>query len=1158
MTSILQNTTKGGEYWKTIYQAFSSINFNAYDFDTIRNSLINYIRINYSEQFNDWIASSEFVAIIDLVAYLGQSLAYRIDLNARENFIDIADRKESVLRLAQYLSYKPKRNIPARGLLRIESVATNDDVIDFFGKNLNGIQILWNDPNNPNWFDQFILILNNAFTSSNKFGLPVSRADFNGIIQQVYQLNTIPFGFGIKNFTVTVDGFSLPCDVTSLTLDNAGIISEREPNQFSPVNILYRNDGNGFSSPNTGFFFLFKQGSLGYSDFRLDYPIENRTLDIDIPNINEFDVWVQTINEAGIPIQSWKRVPALVGNNVIYNAISKEERNLFEVITRNDDKISIRFGDNRFAKAPTGIIRVLYRTSLGERISIESSDIQTINLSYSYYNDKNQPKTIKFQLSLTQNVANSLPSQSIEEIRFAAPNVYYSQNRMVNGEDYNVLPLSNSNAIKISAYNRIYSGHSRYFDIIDPTTKYKPSICIGDDGILYEAYNTREISQRTTILPNNNSNLSNDDIIFQYIESILRDQNFKQFVLNSLKNNTNFPLGTAPNNPAAAQYNPWSPSQPLRWFLSQNSNYSTTGYFYIDTSISGDDSNPADRNNPIQIDIVPPQNPYQVISPYSYVKFDNGIWATVLEVITNGNGLLPNGAGKVKLNKNIPMGAKVVKVVPGFRTFFNLAEIDNIRNVLSNNPNEFAIYWNWFTQSWEIYSFNNETPSQDHSNFVLISLPQTELLNVTKRKNGWLIAFSNSLLSSTIKSFVLKNRNLVYVFESEKNVRFYFTNNQKDAIKLLPINIEQSSIIYSPAPFDSWKNTSISGTPIKKEISLKILNKFVERDGWENPARVYIGYQNADFDEFFDDIDSIEQIIIANRNVYWESKTDRFGYKLYVPALHVRERFDASTLNIPTLPSLKEGEIVFLTNLQKFYKVLVDNPSNIGDLEELPRGAYKKFKGRAKLYFSWYHHSQETTRIDPAVSNIIDVYVLEKEYDRKYRQWVKTPNAVPDDNNNPPTPPSPFELQLIFQDITELKMISDQIVYHPVKYKALFGSKAEPELQAKIIVVKLPSSNLSDGEIKTTIIQAMEEYFQPENWSFGQPFFFSELSAYIHLRLSNSISSVVLVPKNEIAKFGNLYEIKMNENELPISVATVDDIEIVPSLNEDVLKILGG
>ena len=73
--------------WTKIYQTFTNADFTSYDFETLRNSMISYIKNYYPETFNDFLESSEYLALIDMIAFLGQSLAFRADLNARENFM---------------------------------------------------------------------------------------------------------------------------------------------------------------------------------------------------------------------------------------------------------------------------------------------------------------------------------------------------------------------------------------------------------------------------------------------------------------------------------------------------------------------------------------------------------------------------------------------------------------------------------------------------------------------------------------------------------------------------------------------------------------------------------------------------------------------------------------------------------------------------------------------------------------------------------------------------------------------------------------------------------------------------------------------------------------------------------------------------------------
>ena len=147
------------EDFRTIYRSFSEINFTAYDFDTIKTSMIEYLVRNFPEEFNDFIESSEFIAIVELLAYMGQTIAFRQDLNTRENFLDTAERDESILRLAKMLNYVPKRNLPGAGLLKIYSVRTTEEIFDSNGKDVSNQTIIWNDVNNGDYLEQILLVL---------------------------------------------------------------------------------------------------------------------------------------------------------------------------------------------------------------------------------------------------------------------------------------------------------------------------------------------------------------------------------------------------------------------------------------------------------------------------------------------------------------------------------------------------------------------------------------------------------------------------------------------------------------------------------------------------------------------------------------------------------------------------------------------------------------------------------------------------------------------------------------------------------------------------------------------------------------------------------------------------------------------------------------
>ena len=206
------------------------------------------------------------------------------------------------------------------------------------------------------------------------------------------------------------------------------------------------------------------------------------------------------------------------------------------------------------------------------------------------------------------------------------------------------------------------------------------------------------------------------------------------------------------------------------------------------------------------------------------------------------------------------------------------------------------------------------------------------------------------------------------------------------------------------------------------------------------------------------------------------------------------------------------------------------------------------------LHFRWKHYAPRENRIDPSISNIIDMFVITNAYFREVLQWKNSR----DDVESFPRPPTSESLRVQFGELSQFKMLSDEIVFKPGRFKLLFGRGAEPELQARFKVVKMPSTTLTDNEVKSRVIDAVESYFELENWDFGERFYYTELSAYIHQRLSNIISTVVIVPQKAESAFGNLFQIKSEVNELFLSTATVADVDVVSNLTETNLRIRRG
>jgi hypothetical protein len=207
--------------------------------------------------------------------------------------------------------------------------------------------------------------------------------------------------------------------------------------------------------------------------------------------------------------------------------------------------------------------------------------------------------------------------------------------------------------------------------------------------------------------------------------------------------------------------------------------------------------------------------------------------------------------------------------------------------------------------------------------------------------------------------------------------------------------------------------------------------------------------------------------------------------------------------------------------------------------------------GRQGLSYQYRHNSNNTTRIDPATTNIIDLYVVTQSYYTAYQNYIQdSTNTVPK-----PSTPTIAELSASYGKVQDYKMLSDSVVLNSVVFKPLFGPKADPALRGTIKVIKTNTTTASDSEIRSAVLTAMNTYFDINNWNFGDTFFFSELSAYLHNQLGDLISSAVLVPNNPNEPFGTLYEIKSAPYEIFVNGAIAENILVIAALTPNELQI---
>jgi len=1124
-TTSRQNNLILNEDWTRIYQTFKNADFKSYDFENLRRVIISYFRENYPEDFNDYIESSEYLALIDAIAFLGQSLAFRIDLASRENFIELAERKESVLRLAKMLSYNAKRNINAKGLLKFDTVSTTENILDSNGKNLSQQTIIWNDPTNQNWAEQFVAVLNAAMADNTEFGRSQGSDVIEGIQTEQYRFRTISTDVPIFTFSKVVAGRNMTFELVSTSFKGKEEIYEESPTPGNQLGFVYRNDGRGGTSANTGFYLMFKQGSLELADFSIDIPTTNEIVAVDANNINNNDVWLFALSSAGVQLNEWTKVSALAGNNIAYNSVTSNIRDIYTVITKENDRVDLAFADGVYGNLPQGKFRVYYRTSNGLSYQIAPAELRGITIAIPYANKQGISHTLTITLGLKYTISSSSPSESIDTIRINAPAQYYTQNRMVTGEDYNLAPLAASqNILKIKSINRTSSGISRNYEIIDASGKYSSVNVFADDGLIFKEEIERSLSFKFT----NRIEILN--FIRNTIEETVNEVDVYNFYLTKFDKilftdqNTIWKMVTSDVNLSTGYFYNTSDIN----LLLKVGTYTTSTLKYL---IPG-----------ALIKFVPPTG--FAFKKGKIVPIDNtdvlqtdSLWTKVIKITgdgTNGNlGILKSGLGAIQFSDIIPTGSIATRIVPKFTTNLSTALENEMANQMFSNLN-FGIRYSAADGEWKLITASNLNLL---SNFNLGKAGDSTNNNLD---SSWLLAFIKEA-----DEYVIRIRGLDYIFSSLFQNRFYFDAKAKtydsktgkivyDQIKVLGINPDSDLLL-----------------PLKSDITFKIADSIRFDDGYQSSDSIKITFFDSDDDGVIDNPDSFERIVgpdLMLKYLFFREINDDLGNKIkqYIDNTNgdILILQKESLVNLADSTTYYDGRLIYFYDTTENQIKRVDRTTNTLILEP----TYSAAIGRPNLKFQYIHNAMVDRRIDPSSSNIIDVYILTRNYDTQFRNYLAGVSTKPE-------APNSDSLRISFgSNLNLIKTVSDEIIYHPVEYKVLFGATADVKLQAKFKVVKNTNKLINDNDLKVRIISSINEFFDINNWDFGDRFYISELITYVINTVSPDISNMIIVPRQPTQSFGSLFEIQSRVDEIFVSGATVDDIEIVTSISASEIR----
>ena len=218
----------------------------------------------------------------------------------------------------------------------------------------------------------------------------------------------------------------------------------------------------------------------------------------------------------------------------------------------------------------------------------------------------------------------------------------------------------------------------------------------------------------------------------------------------------------------------------------------------------------------------------------------------------------------------------------------------------------------------------------------------------------------------------------------------------------------------------------------------------IEPEGYIEPKKVSVSFFDYNDDGQIDDPDAFENVVQStavdlqtgylNKFVYFKKSADGLRYSSYTGNISAYPTEDL-VLQVDKV----DGQLYYFYDPSA--DVVKSYSSTLGGFVLEP--TYYAKPGRSGLKFHYIHNSGNERRIDPSKSNIIDVYLLTKAYDLEYRNWLAAGTGTE------PLPPTTQSLEENYSATLEpIKAISDELIYHPVNYKVLFGSQALGPLQA--------------------------------------------------------------------------------------------------------------
>ena len=402
------------------------VRYASKEFDTIKQSLVDYAKTYYPDTYKDFNAASFGSLMLDMVAYVGDMLSFYVDYQANESFIDSAVETKNLLKLAKQFGYKRPLTYSSTGkcafYVQVPAQATGDPDTTL-------IPILKEGSRLSSAAGVALTLISDVDFSKSDSEIVVAQVNSDGIpTTYAYKAYGDVISGDIETEILTVPAYQKFLKMSLESPDITEIISvvDSEGNEYFEVpylshNVVYR---------------AIRNPSLS-GDEDAPYILRERLAARRF--ITEVDEEGTTFLQFGYGSESSLKNNEFPDPSAV--ALQRPARNYYS--EDSFDPSTLLKTDKFGIVPPSGQMLVTYRKNNSNSVNIPINSVNSVDTPLVVFSTDEAPSSVNRQFIISsidveneEAILGQVDELKQEEVRIRAINAYSSQNRAVTKQDY--------------------------------------------------------------------------------------------------------------------------------------------------------------------------------------------------------------------------------------------------------------------------------------------------------------------------------------------------------------------------------------------------------------------------------------------------------------------------------------------------------------------------------------------------------------------------------------------------------------------------------------------------------------------------------------------------------------------------------------------------